>query len=271
MIQLAVVRNGLTIAAQQVMRRLVILLNLGLTNFFTVVCGAFLIAIAFPYTATASCIDLFGANANYEEALESRVKSATATTSEKLDQSITTEDQIVELPLAQPDQRILILGIFQSKTDAVYERLKNLLFGFGRSPLGGRPRPTLERFARFIKKTLNRDTGIYSDFRSREFRSQVNGDLAIIHEAIEAAVTQSPNSQVIAFNLAGIDPRHVNADSEVGYWTNNELAIILSNPKYFNATRWYEGGRALAPHAVLERFGAYRQNILEMIDALNMR
>lgn len=177
--------------------------------------------------------------------------------------SFISPGQITDLPMVAKNEKMLGLGFFESRGDQIKNNIGGKLSDLGLIDYVPPNHPGLDRFMAKVSEESGRKVSIYSDFRSPGFKSKYSGTMGDIHESIETVIAKAPNQQAIAFNLTGFDPKKIGSRWS---YTSGELAILFSEPRYFNAVRWYENGRQLSSQEVYRRFAPYRKNLKDILD-----
>jgi hypothetical protein len=125
---------------------------------------------------------------------------------------------------------------------------------------------SLQRFADHVKMQLGRRVVTYRQFEEVRYTSETGRwwnrlpfvqTTNVVKRAIRRAIDRCPNCRIIAFNLDGYDPNELfdsNGKEAVSY-TNSEVRFLLSERRFFIATRWYRNQREL-PLEEAEKFWA---------------
>lgn len=121
----------------------------------------------------------------------------------------------------------------------------------------------LREFADRAIKTFDHPVVTYYDFPDVGYTQAVPrsgpGVVDTVKSAIESALLRAGGERVVLFNLDGFDLRAAfqQGQPRKNLYTAQELQLIFSDPRYFNATRWFQNGKELNEEQVRALFGEY--------------
>ncbi len=173
-----------------------------------------------------------------------------------------TESQIKTLPLVEKNQEMVALGFFRtSADDAAIATMDAKRIAMGLPKLTGvEVTPALNRFRNETQSRLSRKISIYPEFKGDGVGPVMGGIKAKIDKTIELA----PGRRSVAVDLTGFDPIHLKS-SRYGF-TNAEIALLYSNPRYFNATIWYRNGREIPSQEVYKMLAPYKGDLVQIME-----